>query len=101
MRQTIAPGQTAYDPNTTGGGCPFQSGMKAGALYLILKRSKVLKWQAKRCGSSKEAPAALFVNESYMHCKAIAASGDGVSFVQNSLQRGGLPSALPESYDRS
>jgi catalase len=45
---------------------------------------------------SKEAPAALFVNESYMHCKAIAASGDGVSFVQNSLQRGGLPSALPE-----
>jgi catalase len=27
MRMTISPGQTSYEPNTTGGGCPFQAGM--------------------------------------------------------------------------
>jgi catalase len=40
---------------------------------------------------SKEAPAALFVNESYMHCKAIAATGEGVDFIKSSLTKGGLP----------
>lgn len=46
---------------------------------------------------AKEAPAALFVNESYMHLKAIAASSEGGSFVENSLKKGGLPQELPES----
>ena len=45
---------------------------------------------------AKEAPAALFVNETYMHCKAIAATGEGVDFVRNSLTKGGLPADLPE-----
>jgi catalase len=45
---------------------------------------------------SKEAPAALFVNEAYMHCKAIAATSDGVDFVSSSLTKGGLPADLPE-----
>jgi catalase len=30
MRQTINPGPTAYTPNTTGGGCPFQAGLMQG-----------------------------------------------------------------------
>jgi len=42
-----------------------------------------------------EAAAVLFVNESYMHCKAIAASGEGVDFVKSSLVKGGLPADLP------
>ena len=46
---------------------------------------------------SKEAPAALFVNESYMHCKAIAGSAEGISFIENSLKKGGLPQELPET----
>ncbi|MBI2810913.1 MAG: catalase [Candidatus Melainabacteria bacterium] len=45
---------------------------------------------------SKEAPAALFVNETYMHCKAIAASGEGVNFIESSLKKGGLPADLPK-----
>jgi catalase len=42
-----------------------------------------------------EAAAILFVNESYMHCKAIAASGEGVDFVKSSLVKGGLPVDFP------
>jgi catalase len=30
MRQTISVGQTSYEPNTLGGGCPFQAGARAG-----------------------------------------------------------------------
>lgn len=30
MRTTINPGQSSYQPNTTGGGCPFQAMMKDG-----------------------------------------------------------------------
>ncbi|MDF7819293.1 catalase HPII [Runella sp. MFBS21] len=30
MRQTINQGRTSYDPNTLGGGCPFQAKMKEG-----------------------------------------------------------------------
>jgi catalase len=45
---------------------------------------------------SKEAPAALFVAESYMHCKAIAATGEGIDFVKTSLVKGGLPPDFPE-----
>lgn len=30
MRQTINKGQSSYDPNTTGGGCPFQAKMMEG-----------------------------------------------------------------------
>jgi catalase len=41
---------------------------------------------------SKEASAALFVNETYMHCKAIAATGAGVDFIKTCLLKGGLPS---------
>lgn len=44
---------------------------------------------------AKEAPAALFVNESYMHLKAIAGSAEGVNFIESSLKRGGLPQELP------
>ena len=44
----------------------------------------------------KEAPAALFVNETYMHLKAIAATGEGIAFIKSALQRGGLPADLPE-----
>ena len=42
-----------------------------------------------------EAPAALFIGESYMHCKAIGATGEGVDFVKRSLIRSGLPSDFP------
>ncbi len=45
---------------------------------------------------AKEAPAALFVNETYMHCKAIAATSEGIDFVEKSLKKGGLPSDLPK-----
>jgi catalase len=51
---------------------------------------------------SKEAPAALFVNETYMHCKAIAATGEGVDFIKASLLKGGLPaSSLEEALASS
>jgi len=39
---------------------------------------------------SKQAPAVLFVNEAYKHCKAIAASGEGCDFVKNALAKAGL-----------
>jgi catalase len=45
---------------------------------------------------AKEAPAALFVSESYMHCKAIAATTEGVDFVKASLLKGGLPADFPK-----
>jgi len=44
---------------------------------------------------SKEAPAVLFVNETYMHCKAIGGVAEGVDFIENSLKKGGLPAKLP------
>lgn len=30
MRQTIVPGRTSYEPNSLGGGCPFQAGAEGG-----------------------------------------------------------------------
>jgi len=38
MRQTINKGKTAYDPNTLGGGCPFQAMMKNFGFTSFLER---------------------------------------------------------------
>jgi catalase len=38
MRQTIGVGQTSYDPNTLGGGCPFQAGARAGGFVSYPER---------------------------------------------------------------
>ena len=35
MRQTIPVGKSSYEPNTVGGGCPFQSGAKSGGLRFL------------------------------------------------------------------
>lgn len=42
---------------------------------------------------SKLAPAVLFVNESYKHCKAIGAAAEGSGFVKDCLTKAGLPVA--------
>jgi len=38
MRQTINKGQTSYHPNSLGGGCPFQAGMKEGGFTSYTER---------------------------------------------------------------
>ena len=38
MRQTINHGQTSYEPNTTGGGCPMQAGRGAGGFVTYTER---------------------------------------------------------------
>ncbi|MGZ3883670.1 MAG: catalase, partial [Bacteroidia bacterium] len=38
MRQTINKGQTSYEPNTLGGGCPFQATMKKFGFTSFLER---------------------------------------------------------------
>jgi catalase len=45
----------------------------------------------KNAGSLKKlAPAILFINESYKHCKAIAGAGEGAEFVKFALGKAGL-----------
>ena len=47
MRQTINPGQAAYFPNTTGGGCPFQAGMKQGGFDSFAAKMEGVKIRAR------------------------------------------------------
>jgi len=43
MRQTINVGQSSYSPNTTGGGCPFQAGLKQGGFASFAEKMEGLK----------------------------------------------------------
>jgi catalase len=43
MRQAINPGKSAYNPNTTGNGCPFQAGEKDGGFVSYNERIDAVK----------------------------------------------------------
>jgi catalase len=43
MRHTINPGPAAYNPNTTGGGCPFQAGMMQGGFASFAEKLEGIK----------------------------------------------------------
>jgi catalase len=43
MRQTINPGRVAYEPNTVGGGCPFQAGAKMGGFVTAMEQMQGVK----------------------------------------------------------
>ena len=78
MRQTIGVGQTSYDPNTLGGGCPFQAGARAGGFVSYPERIDDTK---RRARGEKFFDHFGFVAEAYKHCKALAATGAGVSLL--------------------
>lgn len=43
MRQTINAGRSSYEPNTVGGGCPFQAGKMDGGFYSFAEKLEGLK----------------------------------------------------------
>lgn len=47
MRQTINKGKSSYDPNTTGGGCPFQAKMSQGGFASYTERIDAHKVRAR------------------------------------------------------
>ncbi|TDE49073.1 catalase [Flavobacterium sp. GT3P67] len=47
MRQTINAGQSSYNPNTTGNGCPFQAGTKDGGFVSYNERIDARKVRAR------------------------------------------------------
>ncbi|MGI9068983.1 MAG: catalase [Pyrinomonadaceae bacterium] len=47
MRQTINKGQSAHDPNTTRGGCPFQAGVDMGGFASFAERIDAQKIRAR------------------------------------------------------
>ena len=48
MRQTINEGRIAYEPNTLGGGCPFQAGAKEDGFVTFPKQLNGVKLRGKR-----------------------------------------------------
>jgi catalase len=48
MRQTINEGRVAYEPNTLGGGCPFQAGSKDGGFVTFPRQLNGVKLRGRR-----------------------------------------------------
>jgi catalase len=100
MRQVINRGKANYEPNTTGGGCPITASRGGEFLieFSLLTASSVLfdavyvpGGEASIRALGAERDAVEFVTEAYRHCKAVAATAEGIGLIAAST--GLLPPA--------